>query len=175
MLRLGPILIIVIISFSAYHINFSIDFQNAVVVSLCHWLPVKYHIDFKILLLTFKSFHNRTPHSLSDLLHIATPSCTLRCSSSFTLIVPPARLTTMGFRVFSQVATHLWNSLPHHICNTDFFTSTLKSVLKHSVLPLSILFDFSLYLLKILLNTTGVMLFNLQINQRFKTTLSTQN
>lgn len=142
MLWLGPILIIVIISFLAYHRNFSIDFQNVVVVSLCHWLPVKYHIDFKILLLTFNSFHNRTPHFLSDLLHIATPSCTLRCSSSFTLIVPPARLTSRGFRVFSQVATHLWNSLPHHICNTDFFTSTLKSVWKHSVLPLSILFDF---------------------------------
>lgn len=134
MLWLGPILIIVIISFLAYHRNFSIDFQNAVVVSLCHWLPVKYHIDFKILLLTFKSLHNRTPHSLSDLLHIAAPSCTL--------IVPPAHLTSRRFRVFSQVATHLWNSLPHHICNTDFLTSTLKSVLKHSVLPLSILFDF---------------------------------
>ncbi|KAF7667853.1 hypothetical protein LDENG_00040620 [Lucifuga dentata] len=31
------------------------------VVAPLHWLPVKYRIDFKILLFTYKAFHNQTP------------------------------------------------------------------------------------------------------------------
>lgn len=82
------------------------------------WLPVKYHIHFKILLLTFQSLYNLAPPYLSDLLHIATPSRTPR-SSSITLIIPPAHLTTMGFRAFSRVAPRPCSSLLYCICNID--------------------------------------------------------
>lgn len=53
-----------------------------------HWLPVKYCIDFKILLLTFKALHNLASPYLSDLLHIYTPPGTLRSSHSLSLVSP---------------------------------------------------------------------------------------
>lgn len=56
-----------------------------------HQLPVKYHINFKNLILALKSLLNLAP----------THSHILRSSSSIKLIIPSARLTTMGFRAFS--------------------------------------------------------------------------
>ncbi len=50
-----------------------------------HWLPVKYRIEYNILLLTFKALHNSAPPYLSDLLHIYIPKRTLRSSSSVSL------------------------------------------------------------------------------------------
>lgn len=91
-----------------------------------HWLPTQYRIQFKTLLLTFKAIHNLTPLYLTDLLHIHTPSRSLRSSSSISHTVPPARLTTMGSRAFSCSAPHLiseifnpWtlsNPTSKHIC-----------------------------------------------------------
>ncbi|KAK0130908.1 Myelin regulatory factor-like protein [Merluccius polli] len=52
-----------------------------------HWLPIKHRIEFKILLFAFKAIHNLAPPYLSDLLHVATPSCTLRSSASIHLTV----------------------------------------------------------------------------------------
>ncbi|KAF3689283.1 hypothetical protein EXN66_Car004955 [Channa argus] len=47
-----------------------------------HWLPVKYRIEFKILLYIFKAIHNLSLSYLSDVLHIATSSRSVRSSSS---------------------------------------------------------------------------------------------
>ena len=88
-----------------------------------HWLPIKYRIDYKILLHTFKSIHNLAPPYLSDLLHINTPTLSLRSASSLSLTVPTARLSTMGARAFSRSAPHLWNSLPPDLRNTDSIDS----------------------------------------------------
>ncbi|KAM4609866.1 TBC1 domain family member 25 [Polymixia lowei] len=55
------------------------------VLEQLHWLPVKFRIDYKILLLTFKALHNLAPPYLSDLLHTYTPSRALRSSSAFQL------------------------------------------------------------------------------------------
>lgn len=94
-----------------------------------HWLPVKYRIDFKILLLTFKALHSLAPPYLTDLLHIYTPSRTLRSSLSLSLVLPRIRLKTMGARTFSHAAPRLWNSLPLDIRNIDSL-HTFKSRLK---------------------------------------------
>ncbi len=94
-----------------------------------HWLPVKYRIEYKILLLTFKALHNSAPPYLYDLLHIYIPKCTLRSSSSVSLVVPSVRLATMGSRAFSCAAPNLWNSLPQSIRESDCLT-TFKSCLK---------------------------------------------
>ncbi|KAM9338702.1 torsin-1A-like [Symphorus nematophorus] len=59
---------------------------------------------YKILLLTFKAINNLAPQYLADLLHTNAPTRTLRSSSSIQLILPPARLTTMGSRAFSRSA-----------------------------------------------------------------------
>ena len=94
-----------------------------------HWLPIKSRIDFKILLLTFKILHNLAPSYLSELIHIYTPSRTLRSSSTNQLFAPSANLTTMGSRAFSRSAPRLWNSLPPDIRTSDS-VSTFKSRLK---------------------------------------------
>lgn len=43
-----------------------------------HWLPVNHRIEFKILLLVYKSLHVQMPRYLSNLLHPYNPSRTLR-------------------------------------------------------------------------------------------------
>ena len=40
-----------------------------------HWLPVKQHIDFTIILITFKILHNVFPPYLSCLISFKSPSC----------------------------------------------------------------------------------------------------
>ena len=102
-----------------------------------HWLPIKYRINFKILLHTFKAIHNLAPPYLSDLLHIVTPSRSLR-SSSILLSVPSARLSTMGSRAFCCSAPLLWNALPPDIRNIDtlpLFKSRLKTHLFQLAYP----------------------------------------
>ncbi len=83
-----------------------------------HWLPVKYQIEYMILL-TFKALHNSAPPYLSDLLPIYIPKRTLRSSSSVSLVVPSVRLATMGSRAFSCATPNLWNSLSQSIQESD--------------------------------------------------------
>ena len=42
-----------------------------ILISL-HWLPVRYRINFKILLLTFKALNGMAPSYIIDLIHIKT-------------------------------------------------------------------------------------------------------
>ena len=77
-----------------------------------HWLPVKFCIQFKILLLTYKSLHALAPRYLSDLLHPYTPLRSLRSSDKDQLAIPRTRLKTFGDRAFCVSAPTLWNQLP---------------------------------------------------------------
>ncbi len=43
------------------------------VLESLHWLPVRFRIDFKILMLTYKALHGLAPHYLSQLLSVYTP------------------------------------------------------------------------------------------------------
>lgn len=90
-----------------------------------HWLPLKFHINFKILLLVFKAI---TPPYLSDLLHVVTSSCTLRSSSFLHLTVPSACLTIKGFGAFSCPAPRLIFQYQIYWLTTTFGISTLKSI-----------------------------------------------
>lgn len=53
-----------------------------------HLLPLKFRIEFKILIYTFKAIHNLAPPFLSDLLYINNTSNSLRSPSSIHLTVP---------------------------------------------------------------------------------------
>ncbi len=83
-----------------------------------HWLPIRYRIQFKILLFTYKALHNLAPSYLSELLHVYVPTRSLRSSASVTLVVPSVRLTTVGSRAFSCIAPTIWNTLPQDIRNS---------------------------------------------------------
>ena len=50
-----------------------------------HWLPIEYRIQFKILLLTYKTLNGLAPSYLSDLLQRYAPVRNLRSFSAFLL------------------------------------------------------------------------------------------
>ncbi len=60
-----------------------------------HWLPVRFRISFKVLVLVFKCLNGLGPSYLSDLLLPYEPSRTLRSSGAGLLIVPNVKTKTM--------------------------------------------------------------------------------
>ena len=97
-----------------------------------HWLPIKYRIVFKIVLLTFKCLYGLAPQYLVDPIAVAAPSrCNLR-SRKATLLVPGnvRCIPTLGDRAFQSAAPKMWNgSLPAEIRNIETLTS-FKGALK---------------------------------------------
>ena len=79
-----------------------------------HWLPVSHRIDFKILLLVFKSLNGLGPKYISDLLPYYESSRSLRSSGTGLLTVPRVK-TKHGEAAFSYYATHSWNKLPEDL------------------------------------------------------------
>ncbi len=99
------------------------------VLASLHWLPVKFRVDFKVLVFVFKALHGLAPICISDLLHFYSPVRTLRSSSHKLLIVPKSRLKSKGNRAFSVHGPMLWNSLPLSI-RSSLTLSSFKSSLK---------------------------------------------
>ena len=71
------------------------------VLASLHWLPVKFRIDFKILLYVFKAL----PQYICDLLTPYPTPRSLRSSNQFLLSVPRAHFKTKGDRAFATAAT----------------------------------------------------------------------
>ncbi|KAF7695177.1 hypothetical protein C0J45_2270, partial [Silurus meridionalis] len=78
------------------------------ILSSLHWLPVKFRIDFKLLLLTYKALNGLAPMYLSSLLTRYNPPCSLRSQNSGLLVVPRIAKSNK----FLHLAPKLWNSLP---------------------------------------------------------------
>ena len=83
-----------------------------------HWLPVEYRVQFKVLLLVYKSINNKGPEYLKELLIPYAPDRCLRSASSNSLVVPRMKLKTYGDRAFSAAGPKLWNQLPVPIKNS---------------------------------------------------------
>ena len=85
-----------------------------------HWLPVKYRIIFKVLLITFKAIHGLAPVYISELISIRDVSLSrfcLRLRNSLTFNYPALKSSkTLGDRSsFFVAAPILWNELPSDI------------------------------------------------------------
>ena len=89
------------------------------ILSSLHWLPVKYRIDYKLLLLTYKALNGLAPMYLTSLLTRYNPSRSLRSQNSGLLVVPRISKSTKGGRAFSYLAPKLWNSLPDSVRGSD--------------------------------------------------------
>src|SRR4029434_8320273 len=101
------------------------------ILKYLHWLPVSYRIDFKALLLVFKSLNGIGPKYLSDMFQQYVPLRSLRSQHTF-LLVKPTVQTKQGEAALSHYAVHLWNQLPEDIKNaptTFSFKSSLKTKL----------------------------------------------
>ena len=77
-----------------------------------HWLPVTLRIDFKVILLVFKSLNRNAPAYLSAMLSWYEPSRPLRSSNLGLLNVPEVETRRQGEAAFSFYGPTLWNSLP---------------------------------------------------------------
>lgn len=93
-----------------------------------HWLPVRQRVEYKVLLLVYKSLHGLAPQYICDLLSAYQPTRTLRSSSSGRLVEPRTRLKTVGDRAFSTYAPRSWNKLDNNIKNATSFRCFKKQL-----------------------------------------------
>ncbi len=98
-----------------------------------HWLPIRQRIDYKLLILVFKSVHYQAPIYISKLTHRSyqqsqTPFKLFRCTHIFRSS-PTVQCHTIADRFFSCHAPCIWNSLPEHIKLADSL-DTFKTLLK---------------------------------------------
>ena len=83
-----------------------------------HWLPVKFRIMYKILLLTYKCLHGLAPDYLAELIQEYKPSRNLRSSSKINLVAASVSTVSYGQRSFNYAAPDLLYTLPFHIKNS---------------------------------------------------------
>ena len=99
------------------------------VLQKLHWLPVRYRIMYKILILTYKCIHGFAPLYLQELIQECKPTRNLRSSSKLNLISATVSTLTYGHRSFYKASAELWNNLPMHVksCRTvSLFKSSLN-------------------------------------------------
>ena len=119
--------------------------QNRILNDL-HWLPIPQRIEYKILLLTYKTLLHGQPNYLFNILHSYNPARSLRSSTQFLLEVPQTK-TALQDRA---VAPKLFNELPidlrkfsfqHHFNDsklnsiTTVFKNNLKTFLYKKAMP----------------------------------------
>ncbi len=77
-----------------------------------HWLPIKFCMSYKILLLAYKALNDLAPAYLTNLLWCYNPTRSLKSQNSGLLVVPRIAKSTKGAGTFSYLAPKVWNSLP---------------------------------------------------------------
>ena len=79
-----------------------------------HWLPVKFRIDFKVLLNTYKALQGLVPKYITEIVTIKPKSrYNLRSDSELLLQKPKVKsLSTLGDRSFAFAALHSGTSYP---------------------------------------------------------------
>ena len=93
-----------------------------------HWLPVEQHVEFKILLFTYKVVNGMAPVNLQDLLDLNRPRRSLRSGNVQLLKTKSYNLKSYGFRAFSICAPQLWNALPRELRVCDSVGSFKKAM-----------------------------------------------
>ena len=93
------------------------------VLKSLHWLPMSFRINFKVLLIAFKTLNGLGPSYHTDLLFPAyEPLWTLRSSGTGLLIIPTVNTGTWGEAAFQHDAPQQWTSLNFRTAgNIDIF------------------------------------------------------
>ncbi len=93
-----------------------------------HWLPVTFRIDFKVLLLVYKSLNGLGPKYIADMFTEYKPNRPPRSLGSSQLEIPRVHTKPVE-SAFSYFAARRWNQLPEEIrCAKTL--ATFKSRLK---------------------------------------------
>ncbi len=96
-----------------------------------HWLPVAARIQFKTLMLAYRTTTGSAPTYFHSLLRIYIPSRSLRSASERRLVVPSQRNSKSLSRTFSFTVPGRWNDLPTPIRNAgslSIFKQQLKNL-----------------------------------------------
>ena len=108
------------------------DHITPVLIGL-HWLPVRYRVIFKLLLLVYKGSHGKAPAYISSILKVKpVGNYSLRSDDQDLLCVPMTNHKTFGDRAFAKAGPTLWNDLPDDICKASSaknFKNKLKTFL----------------------------------------------
>ncbi|KAF7641545.1 hypothetical protein LDENG_00278180, partial [Lucifuga dentata] len=88
-------------------------------ITSLHWFLVRFRIEFKILLITFKAVLGLAPSCITEMLTPYESVRSLRSSGGTLLAVPKSRLKSKGDRAFAVRALLLWNDLPEEIMLAD--------------------------------------------------------
>ena len=94
-----------------------------------HWLPVRYRIKFKLIVLVYQAVHHLGPAYLTSLVTPYAPTCSLRSAAHrffYNIAVHSRVVCSAG--LFCG-GSSLWNNLPITIREVGTLTK-LKSVLK---------------------------------------------
>ena len=97
-----------------------------------HFLPVKYRIDFKIALLTYKCLNNLAPEYLKELVVPRKQSVkSVRLDDDYFILDYPACPNYLNtYKAFTYSSAKVFNSLPYHIRSAEsvlLFKSKLKT------------------------------------------------
>ena len=96
-------------------------------------LPILERIKYKVACMCFSTINGSGPAYFSELLHVYTPSHTLRSFSDTCMLkIQQYKCNTHGFCTFSCFGSHIWNSLPQdlrHCATLSSFKAKLKTFL----------------------------------------------
>ncbi len=96
-----------------------------------HWLPVAARIQFKTLMLGYRTATGLAPAYFHSLITIYIPSRSLRSASERRLVVPSQRGTKSLSRMFSFTVPGWWNELPTPIRNAESLTIFKRHLKTH--------------------------------------------
>ena len=103
-----------------------------------HWLPVRYRVQFKIGLITYKILNQGQPVYQGELIHPYTsPRNTRRSTPKLKILQTPTfnRRVHKSIKHFSNSFSHyvpvLWNSFPFHVRNSPSVASFRKHLKTH--------------------------------------------
>jgi len=92
-----------------------------------NWLPVEYHVNFRISNITFHTLYSSQPAYQLSALCARHSTCCLRLSHTNLFSIPYVR-TSFGARSFNVAAPAIWNSLPSApICVPALTSSAITS------------------------------------------------
>ncbi len=108
--------------------TYKFDHITPVLIHL-HWLSVK----FRILLLTFKAFHNKAHEYICNLITVYESPCNIRslAHDNLLLVEPKTRFRSYSDKAFCKAAPKLWNRLPRDISDTANLSIALNAHSRH--------------------------------------------
>ena len=94
-----------------------------------YWLPISERIKYKTACMCYNAITGSFPSYLSELLHLYSPSRSLRSPSNTRMLkIQRFNRKTHGFRTFSHFGPHIWNNLPQDIRHSATLSSFKKQL-----------------------------------------------